>query len=333
MTLPEDLLLQPVVTPLLLGAVLGPAVLVCLWAAARARGVAERVRWLPRLLAVLAAAVVCLRPTLPGEAAQAALSDTDVYVVVDTTASMAATDGPDGVSRLDLARSDVITLLDQLGAAGSRASLVTFDREARTVVPLTRDVSAVARAVALLQPEPASGSLGSSVTVAAPLLNRTLSRVAETYPDRSTVVLYLGDGEHTATTPAASMAPLSDLVQGGLVLGYGTPSGATMPARGLDGGLVLDPATAQPAVSRADADRLEGLAEDLGVEHVQRTEGAPPTVAAPTVRPSPTELDGVPGGSEEYTWWAALVLAGLLALDLAGTLVGLVRSGIPRRTP
>lgn len=333
MTLPDGLVLQPVVTPVLLGIVLGAAVLVCLWSLVRSRGVAERARWLPRLLAVLAAGVVCLRPTLPGELAEAAMSDTDVYVVVDTTVSMAATDGPDGTSRLDLARADVVALLDQLGAAGARASLVTFDREARTVVPLTRDVSAVARAVALLQPEVAAGSSGSSVTVAGPLLNRTLSRVAQTYPDRSTVVLYLGDGEHTAQTPPASLAPLADLVQGGLVLGYGTPAGATMPARGADGSLVLVPATGEPAVSRADADQLRALADDLGVEHVQRTDGPPPPVAAPTVRPTETELSGVPGGSEEYTWWAALALAGLLALDLAGTLVGLVRSGVPRRVP
>lgn len=326
----SDVVWQPIAPPLLIGGLALLALAVCvrgLW-----RG--QRLHWLLRAAVVVVLGAMCLRPTVPAPPQEVALSDADVYLAVDTTASMGATDGPEGTSRLDLARADALAMVDQLAGAGARVSLVTFDREARTVVPLTSDSSAVQRAIALLQPELAAASRGSSITEADDLLARALTTVGENHPDRSTLLLYLGDGEHTAAGEPVSLAPLADLVQGGAVLGYGTAEGAGMPARqaGERGGTtpLVDPATGQPAVSRADGDRLRTLADELGLPYVHRDGGEAPTVPAPEVRLVFGPAGDVPAGSTEYTWVGALVLLGLLLVELVATLVALVRAGLPR---
>lgn len=328
----SDVTLQPLAPPVLIGALTILALAVC------ARGLwrGQRLRWLLRIAVVLVLGATCLRPTVPAAPQEVALSDADVYLAVDTTASMGATDGPDGASRLDLARADALAMIDQLAGAGARVSLVTFDSEARTVVPLTTDTTAVQRAVALLQPELAAASRGSSVTVASSLLSRTLTKVGQTHPDRSTLLLYLGDGEHTAEGAPASFASLADLVQGGMVLGYGTAEGATMTAREAgaprEATVILDPATGEPAASRADSDRLRALADELGgLSYVHRDGGKVPTVPAPEVRLIFGPGGNIPAGSTEYTWIGTLTLAGLLLVELAATLVSLLRAGLPRR--
>ncbi|MGY4642895.1 vWA domain-containing protein [Cellulomonas sp. URHB0016] len=324
--------LHPVVPLALVAAFVLVGVAVCVQGAWSSVGVLGRARWLTRALVVLAAAAACVRPGAPAELTSASLSDADVYFVLDTTASMGASDGPDGTTRLDAARSDVAAISAQLAGSGARTSLVTFDRVARTVVPLTTDTTAVPRAVAILQPELALTSHGSSITAAAPLLSRTLREVAATYPDRSTVVVYLGDGENTAGGERESFAPLHGLVQGGLVLGYGTTEGAPMTARLSGGGAapLLDPATGQPAVSHADAAALHALASDLGVGSVARQGGPAPTVPAPTERQVTTDVGGLPPGTTEYTWIAALAVVLLLLLDGAGTVLALGRAALPR---
>lgn len=331
----DELVWQPVVPIALLGAGVVVGLLICAREAVRARGAGARLRWLPRALIVLVVAATCLRPSVPAPATTTSMSNADVYFVVDTTASMGATDGPGGVSRIDLARADVVGLAAQIAGAGSRAALITFDSDARTIVPLTTDTGAVGRAAAILKPEIAVASAGSSVTVAAALLSRTLTEVAAAYPDRASLVLYLGDGEHTAQAPPSSFEPVAALVQGGIVLGYGTAAGATMPARqttreAATVALVQDPATGQPAVSHADEDRLRGLAGELGLGYAHRDGTAALAIPAPTVRLVVTELSELAAGSTEFTWLCALALIALLLGELAQAVLALARSGLPR---
>lgn len=337
----NDVVLQPVLPLPLLGLAVAVGALVCLRGLWRSRGIRGRSRWLLRAATVLVIGATCLRPTEPATLATVALSNADVYFVLDTTASMGATDGLSGAdgapaTRLDDARQDLAALVDQAGGSGARAALVTFDREARTTVPLTSDTDAIVRAAALLKPEFAVASRGSSIAEATPLLFRLLSEVAEAYPDRSSVVVYLGDGEHTAEAARQSMTALAPLIQGGFVLGYGSAAGATMVATPLDPDeaptLIVDPATGEPAVSRADAQALEAIATELELPCVVRDGGAPPRIPDPTVREVTAEgFDDMPAGSTELTWIGALATAALLLVELAATVVDLVRSGVPRR--
>ena len=95
--------------------------------------------------------------------------------------------------------------------------------------------------------------------------------------------------------------------------------------------LITDPATGEPAVSRADGARLRTLADELGLPYVHRDGGSVPTVPAPEVRLVFGPGGNIPAGSTEYTWVGALALVGLLLVELAATVVAFVRAGLPRR--
>ena len=56
----------------------------------------HRSLWALRLVMVLACAVMLLRPGLPGGSTQTLATDTDIVLVVDTTASIVAEDWDDG---------------------------------------------------------------------------------------------------------------------------------------------------------------------------------------------------------------------------------------------
>jgi len=127
----------------------------------RARRTAERRRriaptWLlvAQLLFTALAALALARPELTGGPAA------DRIIIVDASASMAAHD-PDGV-RLDKARAVAAHLLSGAG----RVALVRAGVDARVLVPLTSDRSAVRRALAGLRAGDHTADLARAVSVA-----------------------------------------------------------------------------------------------------------------------------------------------------------------------
>ena len=82
--------------------------------------------WLGRLAMIALLVVIASRPTIPtdGQGPKAS-GGLEVYVVVDTTSSMAAEDWADGRPRLDGVKADLEALVD--GLEGAQFSLVTFD--------------------------------------------------------------------------------------------------------------------------------------------------------------------------------------------------------------
>src|SRR5690606_24604210 len=241
-----------------------------------------------RLAAVALLVLVAARPAIPAAPIAAEFSATDVYFVVDTTASMGAVDGPGGAQRLEQARADLVTLADDLSARGARLALITFDSEATVVVPLTSNGSAVARAASLLRTEATPSSRGTSIGAAVPLLVAQLSRAHEVHVDRAILVVYLGDGEHTASAAPASFAQVAPLLQGAVVIGYGTTEGAPMVARPRVEGereqYVVDPATGQRAESAIDFAALDAVAGQLGATVVIRDDSVLDAIPAPSQR-------------------------------------------------
>jgi len=155
----------------------------------------HRSLWALRLMMVLACAVMLLRPGLPGGSTQTLATDTDIVLVVDTTASIVAEDWDDGSPRIDGVRADVRALVEEY--PGARFALLTSDAAAQLRIPLTTDTTALLGSLDVLRPEVTSQSRGSSIGVAAPLLSETLAAAAESSPDRSRMVFYFGDGEQT----------------------------------------------------------------------------------------------------------------------------------------
>ncbi|MBT0993825.1 VWA domain-containing protein [Cellulomonas sp. DKR-3] len=319
---------------LLIGA---PLVVLCVLEAVRA-GARAGASWWRRAALVVLVGVVALTPaTLVTQQVAGSGPSVELYVVVDRTGSMAAQDwgpGPElprppgtqdvpTTRRLDGARIDAVSLADDVPGAGY--SVIGFASEASTELPLTTDGDAVAAWAATVTQEVTASSTGSSLATPVAVLERVLTTARERSPHASRYVFVLSDGEETdGPTDGQSTgdwSTVAGLVDGGAVLGYGTPEGATMTA--FDGTddpgapLIEDPATGGPAVSRIDETALRSVADALGVPYVHRT-GVEPTqdllaglVAGTTV---PDEVTT----THDVVWPFALAAAVLLAGEALG---------------
>ncbi|MDO4900155.1 VWA domain-containing protein [Actinomyces sp.] len=240
--------------------------------------------WWRRALLGLVTVLILAGPSLPVSEA-VAVSNVEIYLVVDRTGSMAAEDwagGPDagGGTRLDGVRADLTAIRDAYPEA--RFCIIALDSAAARELPLTRDVDAVSSWIGALQQEVTDRSKGSSLERALPLLAQTLTAASESSPENARLVYILSDGEATDDGAGASAAraagvsweQLSEVTDGGAVLGYGTPDGASMRAfdgSSAGGDYIIDPDTGQPAVSVPDTAELQAVASALGVTHIQRT--------------------------------------------------------------
>lgn len=302
------------------------------WRLAVSRG-AARWAWAGRAGLVLACGLLLLRPGIAGAPVETLATDVDILIVVDATASIVAEDWDGEQPRLDGVRADV----DQIVATypGARIALLTFDSEAAVRVPLTTDATAVVSSMSVLRPEVTAHSQGSSVGIAAELLEQTLRAAQELTPERARLVFYLGDGEQTSSDEVESFRGSADLIAGGAVLGYGTEDGGRM--RQTDAGLggpgeyILYEGA--PALSRIDPANLGMIADDLGVEYQQRA--ADTDLELPDVPASQTTLtDDTTSSVAELSWILGLVIAVLLALELARATRSLVEAArVSPRTP
>ncbi|MEW5990663.1 MAG: VWA domain-containing protein [Chloroflexota bacterium] len=119
-----------------------------------------------QLLLVLILAALAARPFLERPAGLAR----DLVLVIDTSASMAATDvAPD---RLTAAKAMALEALREL-PAGGKVSVIAAGRTARVIVNSTTDLGRVRAAVENLAVSPASGDLGDALTLADALAARS----------------------------------------------------------------------------------------------------------------------------------------------------------------
>ena len=242
-----------------------------------------------RLAITVAILLVAVRPGVPGLGDRTVVSTgNDVYIVMDTTGSVAAEDYLISATRLSGMKADAAKILDEF--AGAKFSLLTFDTVALVRVPLTTDATAMQSAIDVLQPEVTIYSSGSSISVAAELLTATLAENAAAHPERQRIVFYLGDGEQTAAEEPGSFADAGEFTNAGIVLGYGTEEGGPMLS---NAGLYADddeepeyimdrsdyPYTV--AKSKIDEENLKQIAEQLGISYAHRTSaGAIPGIDA-----------------------------------------------------
>ncbi len=276
--------------------------------------------WLLRGVLVLLVAGAALRPGIPGGSAEAATADVNVFFVVDTTSSIAAEDYGDSLPRLDGVRADIKAIAEEL--AGARFSLITFDTNAAVRMPLTTDTSALDTLVTVLEPQVAAYSKGSSVTVAAKLLDERLRAARDSHPERPRIVFYLGDGEQTSGKAPAPMRVDTGLVSGGAVLGYGTAEGGRMkentgPGPDDEAGYIPDRSggTGRDALSVLDEGQLRQIAADLGVTYVHRSAGDTAAPMLQDANPGALQREGdnsLEGRMELY--WILAAGAFLLAL-------------------
>ena len=119
-----------------------------------------------QLLLVIALVLLASRPFLERPAGLAR----DIVLVMDTSASMAATDV--APNRLAAARAAAIDALGDL-PTGGRVSVIAVDRSARIVVNDTADISRVRQALDELEPAATRGDLGDALELASKLAARS----------------------------------------------------------------------------------------------------------------------------------------------------------------
>ena len=282
-------------------AVFLPLLVVCVVAAVRARRTAEGSvgAWLRRTGMVLALAAIALGPAVPSTTSTVA-TNVEMFFVVDRTGSMAAEDYNGDRPRLDGVREDVVALVEAL--PGSRYSVITFDSQASRQLPLTTDSRAVRAWADTLVQEITYYSAGSAVDRPLPALRTALEGAAERNPQNVRIVFFLSDGENTqgdsqGTGEPQSFAELAPLVDGGAVLGYGTPEGGHMrtydgtpeTGAGTDADWIRDETQdgSPPAVSRIDETQLRRVADQLGIDYTHRT--------------GPTSVEGLVSGIDAET--------------------------------
>lgn len=311
------MILQPVLNVFLLLLLCAPVAFVAVLGL-RAAKKGDKGIWILRLTVILAVFVMLLRPGIPEGSVQTLATDTDVVLVVDTTASIVAEDWDGDKPRLEGVRADVQTITDAY--PGARFALITFDADARLRLPLTTDTSALATSLDVLTPEVTNRSVGSSIDIAADLVSKTLSDAAKGSPNRSRMVFYFGDGEQTSRSVPIPFSASKKNTDGGAVLGYGTEAGGPMKLTTGD----VNPASdgyieyqGKRAVSTIDERNLKRLAEQFGVEYQHRTADNPLTLApSPSRTTSYTESSTIANVTELY-WIPAFLVIALLGIELA----------------
>ncbi|HEY8239655.1 MAG TPA: VWA domain-containing protein [Candidatus Limnocylindrales bacterium] len=118
-----------------------------------------------QLLLVALLAILAARPFLGRPAGLAG----DVVIIIDTSASMAASDVPP--SRLEEAKHQVLEALHELPTNGT-VSVIAAGRTARVVINGTTDLGRVRAAIEEIKVSPATGDLGDALNLANALAAR-----------------------------------------------------------------------------------------------------------------------------------------------------------------
>lgn len=198
----------------------------------------------------------------------------DVVVALDASKSMLARDV--APSRLDRARLELSTLLDEL--KGDRVAIVAFAGDAFIQCPLTSDYGAARIFLRAIDPNqmPQGGTnIGSALLLARQLLDNA---------DRGSkdkVVVLLSDGEDLTGAIDEGIAALKEVNAKVLAVGIGSDQGEPIPVLSDSGELVgyKKDENGVTVITRLDRAGLTRIAADTGGEFFHQPRG----VAIPDV--------------------------------------------------
>ncbi len=280
--------------------------------------------WMRRLLMVVAVSVALAGPAVLIEE-ENVVSNVEIFIAVDRTGSMSAEDGRDGGTRLDDVRADILDLVH--ASPSARFAIVTWDSSARVELPVTTDTSAVVTFANNLHQEVTEFSSGSTLERPAAVVEDILRHSSDARPQNLRYLVVISDGESTGPEtegdPLDSWAQVPNLIDGGAVLGYGTPEGAPMQAFGVGGQGPLDEKIVDEdgnvAISRLDEQNLAALADLLQVPLYVNPSGQQVRELGVSFTDGSDMV--VEGRRKSYTYWymtwiPALVLSGLVTWEI-----------------
>jgi Ca-activated chloride channel homolog len=265
-------------------------------------------RWLLVTTAALLLVIAATRVVITGDddTAPRSAGDTEpsVFLVVDRSPDMAVED-VDGRSRMDVARDDMQAVIDRYPRA--RFAVIGFASAPSLEWPLSADTWSLRPVLDTITPYAYSPDAVTQTNAgaASTVLRYQLISAVQQYPRATTLVFYLGAGAPESRLPAREFVPPEGSVDGGAVLGYGTPEGGPIPGTDI-------------ARSPVDDATLRAVAAQLGVPFIPRSAGALPTAELPdagTADESAAAAASVGGETETY-WLPALGAAILILIEL-----------------
>ncbi|MFL5756571.1 MAG: vWA domain-containing protein, partial [Chloroflexota bacterium] len=214
---------------------------------------------LVQLLLVILLAILASRPFVERPAGLAR----DLVLVVDTSASMTATDV--SPSRLAAAKQAAIDALADL-PSGGKVSVIAAGRTAKVIANGTSDLGHVRQAISSIEPTSAVGDLGDALRLASALAARS------------------GDAEILVATDAALARPVTLPATNAGTSGAAGPSG--IPAASASGGASPGVSGASPAGSAATPRLLDAPVRVLQVGRERKNQA----IVALAVRTQPSRV-------------------------------------------
>ncbi len=231
-----------------------------------------------KLIIVILLFIINLRFMLPNGELPIMNSDLSVLFVIDTSVSMRALDYNGNNERLEGVINDCCNIVDEL--SGCKFSIITFDNEAKRVIPFTTDSDMVQAELKSINTINDFSAKGTSMNLVKETLEKVLKDESERQEEKKKVVVFfVTDGEITKENEnLSSFSNIKQYISDGAVLGYGTTEGGKM-INSLN-----DEDTSSEyyylhyyddnnyyvtAISKLDEKNLKQIATDLGLDYIQ----------------------------------------------------------------
>lgn len=245
-------------------------------------------RWSALTTAGLLLLVAALGPVAGGnrDAAPRAAGDGEpnIFVLLDRSPDMSVQDA-DGRSRIAAARDDITALIDRYPHA--RFVLIGFADRPSVDWPLSADTWSLRPLVVATNAHPATTEAAdANVGAAANILRYQLISAVQQFPRAQNLVFYLGAGAPESQAPQREFQLPENAVHGGAVLGY----------------------------DDAGAQALRGVADQIGVPFVPRTDATPLAGALPGDATAGQAPAAVPSATTVELYWVFAAMAALLIL-------------------
>ena len=226
-----------------------------------------------RILIIIFAFIINLRFMVYDGSAEGMNSNLDVAIVVDTSISMNAEDYQGTNTRLSAVKNDLKYIMDKL--PGPSYAVITYDSKSYIRSPFTVDRDSIDVVVNTMAPKLSLYSKGSNLTAFKDDLKYLLEN-SKKKENHKRIVILITDGELTNNNKLESLSELRDLIDEGVVLGYGTTKGGEMREKKYSSSTELEyiedrtqgKYPAPHAVSKIDENNLKQMARDLGVDYV-----------------------------------------------------------------
>lgn len=229
----------------------------------------KKAAYIRQIVAVILLFVMNLRIMIPDMTVKKTdvEMNTRVLFVIDNTLSMIANDCDDNRQRMEAVKEDCEYITDEL--AGSKFAIITFDNVAEVVSPYTGNTEFVKNAIQSIRPLDSLYAKGTSFEAPIDDIKRMLDSIEDEKCNK--IIFYISDGEITNGDDMPSYKEISELADGGAVLGYGSEEGGKMYVDEYGDGeeAIKDPDTYKDAISKIDEDNLKKIAKDMGLNYVK----------------------------------------------------------------